>query len=74
MNSAPAIYEHYLYVGSRTDASGSHINPGVLVVDMEDPSSPEVVNEIGPPLTVEGERRVPRKGAALPPAPKRVSR
>lgn len=26
-----------------------HINPGILVVDASDPSSPEVVGEIGPP-------------------------
>lgn len=50
MNSAPAIYENYLYVGSRTDASSTHINPGVLVVDIEDPSSLQVVAELGPPV------------------------
>jgi hypothetical protein len=50
MNSAPAIYENYIYVGSRTDSSGTHANAGVLVVDIEDPSDPKVVHEIGPPL------------------------
>ena len=50
MNSAPAIYGNYIYVGSRTDGSGTHANAGVLVVDIEDPSSPKVVHEIGPPL------------------------
>ena len=29
---------------------GTHANAGVLVVDIEDPSSPKVVHEIGPPL------------------------
>lgn len=47
MNSALAVLGDYAYVGSRTD--GSHTNSGVLVVDVGDPSKPEVVNEIGPP-------------------------
>ena len=50
MNAAPAIYKNYLYVGSRTDGSGTHENAGVLVVDIEEPSMPQVVNQIGPPL------------------------
>ena len=49
MNSAPAIYKNHVYVGSRTDGSSTHRNAGVLVVDIEDPSSPRVVGEIGPP-------------------------
>jgi hypothetical protein len=49
MNAAPAIFEDYLYVGNRTDGSPHHLNPGVLVVDISDPSAPEVVGEIGTP-------------------------
>lgn len=47
MNAALAIHGNYAYVGSRTD--GSHPNAGVLVVDISNPSDPEVVNQIGPP-------------------------
>lgn len=47
MNAAPAMYGHYLYIGSRTD--GTHPHAGVLVVDVANPSNPAVVNEIGPP-------------------------
>ncbi|HEX2030706.1 MAG TPA: hypothetical protein VHL78_04800 [Actinomycetota bacterium] len=49
MNAAHAIFDHYVYVGSRTDGSPHHLRPGVLIVDVEDPSTPEVVGEIGPP-------------------------
>jgi hypothetical protein len=48
MNAAPAVKGNYAYVGSRTD--GTHVNAGVLVVDVSDPSNPRVVHEIGPPL------------------------
>jgi hypothetical protein len=47
MNAAPAVYGNYAYVGSRTD--GSHPDAGVLVVDISDPTSPQVVHQIGPP-------------------------
>ena len=47
MNAALAVHGDYAYVGSRTD--GTHLNSGVLVVDVSDPSNPEVVHEIGPP-------------------------
>lgn len=47
MNAALAVHGDYAYVGSRTD--GTHLNSGVLVVDVSDPSAPEVVHEIGPP-------------------------
>jgi LVIVD repeat len=47
MNSALAVHGDHAYVGSRTD--GSHANAGVLVVDVSDPSKPEVVDEIGLP-------------------------
>ena len=66
MNSAATIYGHYLYVGNRTDGSTEcvpptgvpdptvtgcpHVHPGVLVVDIGNPSQPHVVDEIGPPL------------------------
>lgn len=50
MNAAPAIHGDYAYIGSRTDAKANNANgAGVLVVDISDPSAPEVVNEIGPP-------------------------
>jgi hypothetical protein len=49
MNAAPAIYHNYMYVGSRTDASDGHRHPGVLVVNIADPTRPRVVGEIGRP-------------------------
>lgn len=49
MNAAPAIYRHYVYVGSRTDASSGHPHAGVEVVDIADPSHPTVVGDIGAP-------------------------
>jgi hypothetical protein len=49
MNAAPAIYGHHVYVGNRTDGTPGHPHPGVLVVDVADPSQPAVVGEIGPP-------------------------
>ena len=47
MNAALAVHGNYAYVGSRTD--GSHADAGVLVVDISNPSSPQVVYQIGPP-------------------------
>jgi hypothetical protein len=47
MNAALAVYGNYAYVGSRTD--GSHLDAGVLVVDISNPASPTVVYQIGPP-------------------------
>lgn len=63
MNAALALYDHYVYVGSRTDASSVCVGPtglpkgascphphaGILVVDVADPARPSVVGEIGPP-------------------------
>jgi len=50
MNAALAIKGDYAYVGSRTDAKANNANgAGVLIVDIKDPSAPEVVGEIGPP-------------------------
>jgi hypothetical protein len=47
MNAALAVYGNYAYVGSRTD--GSHLDAGVLVVDLSNPTTPTVVYQIGPP-------------------------
>ena len=64
MNAAIASYDHYIYVGNRTDGSSRcgigdprrdttgidscpHPHPGVLVVDVADPSAPTVVGEFG---------------------------
>ena len=47
MNSALAVRGDYAYVGSRTD--GSHPDSGILVVDVSEPASPEVVHQIGSP-------------------------
>ena len=58
MNAAPAIYGHYLYVGNRTDSSDvcadgttgcRHPHPGILILDVANPASPEIVGEIGKP-------------------------
>ena len=49
MNAAPAFFDHYVYIGNRTDGSPEHPHPGVLVVDVANPSAPRVVGEIGPP-------------------------
>lgn len=47
MNAGLAVYGNYAYVGSRTD--GSHPDAGVLVVDISNPTNPQVVYQIGPP-------------------------
>lgn len=44
MNSALALYGHFVYIGSRTD--GGHPHSGVLVVDATDTTAPKVVKEI----------------------------
>lgn len=52
MNAALAVHGDYAYVGSRTDGKPGDENlngAGILVVDISDPTSPEVVHEIGPP-------------------------
>jgi hypothetical protein len=49
MNAAIAVHGDYAYIGSRTD--GSHDNPahgGIMVVDISDPSSPELLNPDAP--------------------------
>ena len=47
MNSAIAVHGNYAYIGSRTD--GSHPDAGVLVVDISNPATPQVVHQIGLP-------------------------
>src|SRR5713101_7321021 len=66
MNAALAIFDHFLYVGNRSDGSNScgdlngsgpiapvltptnpdgtctHVHPGILIVDIEDPENPTV--------------------------------
>jgi hypothetical protein len=49
MNAGLAVWNGYAYVGSRTDGSPDHEHPGLLVVDVSDPSAPRVVAAIGPP-------------------------
>ena len=66
LNAAATVFDHYLYVGNRTDGSSRcglgdprrtttgidscpHPHPGVLILDIADPSSPTVVGEMGPP-------------------------
>jgi hypothetical protein len=63
MNAALAIYDHYVYVGNRTDGSSvcvgasglpsgtncPHPHPGILIVDVRNPAKPAVVGAIGPP-------------------------
>src|SRR6266702_7633418 len=57
MNAAPAIFGNYLYVGNRSDGSNTcpdgstgctHVHPGILIVNIADPSQPDIVGEIGP--------------------------
>src|SRR5206468_7012214 len=69
-NAAIAMFDHYVYVGNRTDGSNScgdlngsgpvvpvltptnadgtctHVHPGILIVDVADPTNPTVVGEI----------------------------
>ena len=63
MNAAATIYNHYIYIGNRTDGSSTcgigdprgpgancpHVHPGVLIDDIANPADPHVVGEIGPP-------------------------
>lgn len=50
MNAALAIYQHYVYVGSRTDASAGHVRPGVQIVDARNPEHLRTVGEINGPF------------------------
>jgi hypothetical protein len=64
MNAALTIYDHYVYIGNRTDGSSTcgfgdprgyltqncpHPHPGILIADIADPANPTVVGEIGLP-------------------------
>src|ERR1700686_257142 len=63
MNAALAVYDHFVYVGNRTDSSAicvgatglpsgdtcPHPHPGILIVDIKDPAHPKEVGEIGKP-------------------------
>ena len=64
MNAALALYDHFVYIGNRTDGSSTcvgatgipsgdtcpHPHPGILIVDVANPSAPTVVGEIGKPF------------------------
>lgn len=50
MNAALAVYQHYVYVGSRTDASAGHVHPGVQIVDARNPEHLRTVGEINGPF------------------------
>ncbi len=50
MNAALAIFQPYVYVGSRTDASSGHPHPGVLIVDARHPEHLRTVGEIDGPF------------------------
>ncbi|MBV9503288.1 MAG: hypothetical protein JO138_28270, partial [Acidobacteriaceae bacterium] len=63
MNAALAIYDHFVYIGNRTDSSSTcvgktgepsgatcvHPHPGILIVDVREPSRPTVVGELNKP-------------------------
>jgi hypothetical protein len=49
-NAAPAMFDHYFYVGSRSD--GTHLHSGVEVVDVGNPASPKDLSEIALPPTL----------------------
>lgn len=63
MNAALTVFGNYVYVGNRTDGSATcgvgdprgpgtvcpHPHPGVLIVNVADPTHPHVVGEIGSP-------------------------
>lgn len=50
MNAALAVHGDYAYVGSRTDGKLDNANgAGILIVDISDPSSPEIVRQMEPP-------------------------
>ncbi len=50
MNAALAVFNHYVYVGSRTDASAGHPNPGVMIVDARQPRHLRTVGQIKGPF------------------------
>ena len=54
MNAASAIYDHYMFVGNRTDAAGIHAlaHPGVLIVNIANPANPTIAGEIAQPADI----------------------
>ena len=47
MNAAPALFDHYIYIGSRTDGIPQHgVHTGVQIVDIANPANPTVVGQI----------------------------
>ena len=50
MNAALAVYDHYVYVGSRTDSSNDHPNSGVMIVDARHPEHLRTVGAITGPF------------------------
>ena len=69
MNAAIANFDHYVYVGNRTDGSSRcgfgdprrtdpnfgldscpHVHPGILILNIEEPTKPTFVGEIPAPL------------------------
>ena len=49
VNAAGGIFDHYMYIGSRSD--GTHPHSGVQVVDIADPANPVDVGEIPLPTS-----------------------
>jgi len=63
MNAALAMYDHYIYIGNRTDSSATcvgatgmpagnacpHPHPGILIVNIKNPAEPTIAGEIGKP-------------------------
>ncbi len=64
MNAALTLYDHYAYVGNRSDGSSTcgfgdprgyltqncpHPHPGIPITDIADPANPTVVGELGLP-------------------------
>src|SRR5262245_28696367 len=74
LNAAATIFQHYIYIGNRTDGSSRcgfndprrtapppygldtcpHPHPGILILDIADPTTPTVVGEIPAPLNSSG--------------------
>ena len=51
VNAALAVYDHTVYVGSRSD--GTHLHGGVQIVDVSDPSHPADTGEIAIPTELQ---------------------
>ena len=49
VNAAGAIFDHFEYIGSRSD--GTHVHSGVQIVDIADPANPVDIGEIPLPNT-----------------------